>query len=58
MALDDLVVKDPYEIPNIREVLRATQGSKWFTVFDLKEGFYHVEISEEDKHKTAFELDE
>ena len=57
MALNDLVVKDPYEIPNIRDVLRATQGSKWFTVLDLKEGFYHIEIREEDKHKTAFELD-
>ena len=56
IALNDLVEKDPYSIPNIRDVLRATQGSKWFTVLDLKEGFYHIEIKEEDRHKTAFEV--
>jgi Reverse transcriptase (RNA-dependent DNA polymerase) len=26
-------------------------------VIDLKEGFYHIEIREEDKYKTAFEYD-
>ncbi|WUR02937.1 reverse transcriptase [Vairimorpha necatrix] len=56
MSLNDLVEKDPYELSNIRDIVRATQGSKWFTVIDLKEGFYHVEIEEEDKHKTAFEF--
>jgi Reverse transcriptase (RNA-dependent DNA polymerase) len=57
MALNDLVEKDPYEIPTIRDIVRATQGSNWFSVIDLKEGFYHVEIEESDKHKTAFEFD-
>lgn len=54
MALNDLVEKDPYELPNIRDIIRAMQGSRWFTVVDLKEGFYHVEIEEADKKKTAF----
>lgn len=57
IALNDLVEKDPYNLENIRGVIRATQGSKHFTVIDLKEGFYHIEIEEEDKHKTAFEFD-
>lgn len=26
------------------------------TVFDLKEGFYNIEIEEKDKHKMAFEF--
>jgi len=56
IALNDLVEKDPYCIPNIRDILRATQGSKWFTVLDIKEAFYNIEIEEEDKHKTAFEI--
>jgi Reverse transcriptase (RNA-dependent DNA polymerase) len=50
-------LKDPYEIGSIKEVIQATQGSKWFSVIDLKEGFYHIEIREEDKYKTAFEYD-
>lgn len=55
MALNDLVEKDPYELRNIREIIQMTQGSRWFTVLDLKEGFYHIEI-EEDKGKTVFEV--
>jgi hypothetical protein len=49
IALNDLVEKDPYELRNIRDVIRATSGSEWFTVIDLKEGFYHREIDEMDK---------
>lgn len=57
MALNDLVEKDPYELGRIRDVTRAVQGCSWFTVIDLQEGFYHIEIEEGDKHKTAFEFD-
>ncbi len=56
IALNDIVEKDPYELVNIRDVIRSTQGSRYFTVIDLKEGFYSVEIEEEDKFKTAFEF--
>lgn len=56
MALNDIVEKDAYELARIRDVTRATQGSKVFTVVDLKESFYHIEIAEQDKHKTAFEF--
>ncbi|KAF9758257.1 Retrovirus-related Pol polyprotein from transposon gypsy [Nosema granulosis] len=57
MGLNDLVEKDPYTLPTIREVILATQGSTKFSVVDLKEGFYHIEIEENHKHKTAFEFD-
>lgn len=57
IALNEHVEKDPYQLPGIKDVVRATQGSEWFTVLDLKEGFYNVEIEESDKHKTAFEFD-
>jgi hypothetical protein len=40
MALNDLVEKDPYEIPQVRDVIRSTLGSTWFTVIDLKEAFF------------------
>lgn len=56
MALNDLVEKDPYELKGIRDVINATQGNAYFTVIDLKEGFYSIEIEEEDKKKTAFEF--
>ena len=34
----------------------ATQGTKAMPVVDLKDGFYSIEITEEDKYKTAFEF--
>lgn len=57
MALNDLCEKDPYELKNIRDVINSTQGNNYFTVIDLKEGFYSIEIDEDDKKKTAFEFD-
>ncbi|KAF9750341.1 Retrovirus-related Pol polyprotein from transposon, partial [Nosema granulosis] len=44
MGLNDLVEKDPYTLPTIRDIIQKTQGSNVFTVIDLKEGFYHIEI--------------
>ena len=56
IALNDIVAKDEYRLASIRDVVRATQGAAFMTVFDLKEGFYSIEIQEEDKYKTAFEF--
>lgn len=57
MALNDLTVKDSYQIPEIRKIIGATQGSSFFTILDLKEGYYQVRIKEEHMHKTAFEFE-
>lgn len=57
IALNDLCEKDAYELRNIRGVINDTQGHNYFTVIDLKDGFYSIEINEEDKMKTAFEFD-
>lgn len=32
----------------------ALSGAKWFSVMDLKSGYYQVEMADEDKPKTAF----
>jgi len=47
-------VKDSYALPNLEESFSALTGSKWFSVLDLKSGFYQIEMEEADKHKTAF----
>lgn len=51
LALENLIKKGFYELTNIRDIVSRVQGSAYFTVLDLKEGFYHIEIEEQDKMK-------
>lgn len=46
-------IKDSYALP-LEESFSALSGSKWFSVLDLKSGFYQIEMEEKDKQKTAF----
>lgn len=52
--MNNQTIKDAYALPNIEETFAALTGSKWFSVMDLKSGYYQVEMDKEDKHKTAF----
>lgn len=52
--LNARTIKDAYALPNIEETFSALSGAKWFSVMDLKSGYYQVEMKEEDKPKTAF----
>lgn len=52
--LNSQAIKDAYALPNLEEVFSALTGSKWFSVLDLKSGYYQIEMEEADKHKTAF----
>lgn len=47
-------IKDAYALPNLEESFSALTGSKWFSVLDLKSGYYQMEMHEADKPKTAF----
>ncbi|KAL6475109.1 hypothetical protein MHYP_G00161490 [Metynnis hypsauchen] len=47
-------IKDAYALPNLEESFSALSGSHWFSVMDLKSGYYQIEMHEDDKPKTAF----
>lgn len=47
-------IKDAYALPNLEETFSALTGSRWFSVLDLKSGYYQIELEEIDKPKTAF----
>lgn len=47
-------VKDAYALPNLEETFSTLTGSQWFSVLDLKSGYYQIEVDEADKPKTAF----
>ena len=52
--LNARTIRDAYALPNIEETFAALSGAKWFSVMDLKSGYYQVGMAEEDKPKTAF----
>lgn len=42
ICLNTHLIKDPYQIADIKEVIRATSFLKWFSVIDLKEAYYSI----------------
>lgn len=42
-------VPDQYTTPRIDEALDCLSGSKWFSVLDLRSGYYQISMKEEDK---------
>ena len=52
--LNNRTIKDSYALPRIEEILDCLGGYKYFSVLDMKSGYYQVEIQEEHKPYTAF----
>jgi len=52
--LNERTVKDSYALPRVEEILNCLAGSEYFTVLDMKSGYYQIEIEEEHKARTAF----
>lgn len=48
------IVKDRFPLPLIEDVLDRLQGAKYFTTIDLRNGFFHVSVSEESSKYTSF----
>ena len=48
--------KDAQAIPPINDRLHLLAGAKYFSKLDLKAGYWQVELKEEDKAKTAFQV--
>ncbi|KAK2410522.1 hypothetical protein QL285_045883 [Trifolium repens] len=43
-----------YPIPNKKDLLNRLYDAKIFSKFDMKSGFWQIQIKEEDRYKTAF----
>uniref|UniRef100_A0A453PBY0 Reverse transcriptase domain-containing protein n=1 Tax=Aegilops tauschii subsp. strangulata TaxID=200361 RepID=A0A453PBY0_AEGTS len=52
--LNDNTVDDAYNIPNKQEWINKIQGSKYFSKYDLKAGFWQVKMAEESIPWTSF----
>ncbi len=53
-TLNSRTIPDQYTMPRIDDALDCLTGSKWFSVLDLRSGYYQIAMSEKDKEKTAF----
>lgn len=45
-----------YPIPNKRDLLKRTYKANIYSKFDMKSGFWQIQIAEKDKYKTAFNV--
>lgn len=53
-TLNCRTIPDQYTVPRINDALNCLSDSKWFSVLDLRSGYYQIPMAEEDKEKTAF----
>lgn len=53
-TLNQRTIPDQYTVPRIDDALDCLTGSKWFSVLDLRSGYYQIPMAAEDKEKTAF----
>ena len=53
-TLNTKTIPDQYTTPRIDDALDCLTGSRWFSVLDLRSGYYQIAMAEEDKEKTAF----
>ena len=55
-ALNAKTIPRPFPIPRCDDLLEKIGGAKFFSVIDLKNGYFHIPIKEQDRYKTAFVL--
>ena len=52
--VNDATIKDAHPLPRIDDTLESLHGAQYFTILDLKSGYWQVPIKEEAKEKMAF----
>ena len=52
-GLNSKTQMDKYPLPHLQKFTHKLHDSKIFTKLDIKKAYHHVEIAEQDRHKTA-----
>jgi hypothetical protein len=53
-ALNKITVRNQYPLPRIDDLMDQLQGARVFTSLDLQSGYHQIQITEEDRPKSAF----
>ena len=53
-GLNEVTIKNKYPLPMINDLFDRLQGAKVFSKIDLRSGYHHLKIREQDIPKTAF----
>ena len=56
--LNALTIADAYPLPRIDDLLHRLGTAKFFSKLDLQSGYHQIWIEPEDRHKTAFRINE
>ena len=56
-GVNNLLKDDKFPIPNIKHVLDNVVGNRFFSIIDLKDGYNHFPVHEDDQIKLAFTFD-
>ena len=56
-GLNKYTEKDKYPLPKIDKLLSEFNGARYYTSIDMKSGYWQVRIAEEDRKKTAFQIE-
>ncbi|KAK3568728.1 hypothetical protein QTP86_014757, partial [Hemibagrus guttatus] len=52
--LNSVTIKDSHPLPRVDDTLDALAGAVWFSTLDFSNGYWQVEVAEDDREKTAF----
>ena len=52
--LDDVTVKDAYQLSRIEDSLDRVRGAVWLSIVGLASGYWRVELDEEAQQKSEF----
>ncbi|KAI3701816.1 hypothetical protein L6452_27177 [Arctium lappa] len=52
--LNKIIIKNIYPLPRIDDLFDQLQGASYFSIIDLRSGYHHLKVREEDVPKTTF----
>ena len=53
---NDVTVRDCYPLPLLQDCIDALEGCSYFTTLYMASGYYQLEVAEEDRDKSTYNI--